>query len=137
MNVLPSGMNLDFSGPWRLDRSDFNTLIEAVELWEEEASSDQLIDQFAEQMILRDTPDAVREAILQPLELLRVEALREASERKERGTLLRAKLIQLRDMPTVHKMTPFDLSKLPQELKDDCCSQLDLYQIQIPMRSNP
>jgi hypothetical protein len=79
-----------------ITKQDFNLLLEAIEVWEQEDSSPPLMVHVMAGMIGDKNPDA-QDRIESHLKKCQAAAEVERRLRKERGVMLRAKLITLRD----------------------------------------
>ena len=78
-----------------LTRQDVDCLIDAVEAWEKSGNEGRMIGSLIGSMMCRD--DEQRKKVEQEFLAREEEGNRKAKTMKERGVLLRAKLIALRD----------------------------------------
>jgi hypothetical protein len=78
-----------------LTKQDLNLLFEAVEAWENEQTGPPMGMQLMASMG-QSTP-GLGEALQERVDELKREAVTQKRQRKERGVLLRAKLVTLRD----------------------------------------
>jgi hypothetical protein len=78
-----------------LTTQDLNDLIDAVELWERKGEEGKMLGLMLAGLMVKD--DAGRERLLADDKAREQKEERSRRQRKDRGILLRAKLIQLRD----------------------------------------
>lgn len=79
-----------------LTRQDLDTLIEAVEAWEREDAFGDMMGDMLTSLVCRDDPIA-KAKIEEERAKQKIERDQKRTTKKERGIMLRAKLIQLRD----------------------------------------
>jgi hypothetical protein len=79
-----------------LTRQDFDTLLAAVEKWEQEDAAVEIMETMMDGMLKDNVPSAHEAFRLRVAEQQR-KRKQSACARKERGVMLRAKLLQMRD----------------------------------------
>jgi hypothetical protein len=87
----------------QFERAEYDTLLEAIERWEK---GDDMLDELTDKLMIVSLPLPMRSVFQEEVDLRRAKAKEISKARKERGVLLRAKLLQMRDDIQIERVGP-------------------------------
>lgn len=89
-----------------LTREDIEVLMEAVEAWEVKDAAGEMMGDLMVGLLSRRNPDE-KDAFEKDMLRQKTERADKQRIRKERGVILRAKLIEIRDAMSIDKVLPW------------------------------